>query len=64
MTPAGPCSTSADENASAWIAEVSLSLSAASAATASVAPRPTTNREEAWASVSTTAVAGGAADDK
>ena len=35
------------------MAEVSLSLSAASAATAWVAPRPTTNREAALASVST-----------
>ena len=42
MTPAGPCSTSAEENASAWIAEVSFNLSAASAATAKVAPRPMT----------------------
>ena len=46
------------------MAEVSLSLSAASAAMACVAPRPTTNRDEACASVAIASVAGGAADDE
>ena len=44
-SPAGPCITSADENASAWMAQVSFSFSAASAAIAKVAPRPSTKAD-------------------
>ena len=57
---AGPCSTSAEEKASAWIAQVSFSFSAASIAIAKVAPRPSTNSERAAARLSTMAAGGGA----
>ena len=52
---AGPCSTSAEEKASAWMAEVSFNFSAASAATAKVAPRPNTKADLADATNSTIA---------
>ena len=59
MTPAGPCSTSAEEKASAWMADVSFSFSAASAAMAKVGPRPITNSDCAAVSARPAAARGG-----